>query len=78
MRRIDTAEATGRPPALPADHNRELVGDVSLGVGRAARCTLPSPPHRAGRRLAGTGEPKLEMDAVLFNRGTITEQSIQY
>ena len=50
MHRIDTAEATGRPPALHRRPRRGPGGRRGYGVGRAARCALHPPPHRAGRR----------------------------
>lgn len=70
MHRIDTAEATGRPPALTADHDGELVGDVvtEWAARHGAPYTLRLTGPAGGTWSAGTGDQKLEMDAVLFAR----------
>ena len=70
MHRIDTAEATGRPPALTADHDGELVGDVvtEWAARHGAPYTLRLPGPAGGTWSAGTGDQNLEMDAVLFAR----------
>lgn len=70
MHRIDTAEATGRPPTLTADHDGVLIADVVAewvtrhGQPYSLHLTGPA----GGAWSAGTSGQQLELDAVLFAR----------
>lgn len=70
MHRIDTAEATGRPLVLTADHDGLLVADVVTewrhrhGSPFTLRLTGPA----GGSWSSGSPGEDLELDAVLFVR----------
>jgi uncharacterized protein (TIGR03083 family) len=70
MHRVDTAEATGRPMVLTADHDGRLVADVvaewAQRHGRPFALTLTGPA--GGTWSSRTGGPAIELDAVAFCR----------
>jgi uncharacterized protein (TIGR03083 family) len=70
MHRVDTAEATGRPAVLTAEHDGVLVADVVMEW--AARHGKPFSLHltgpAGGRWQVGDGGIELTLDAVLFAR----------
>lgn len=70
MHRMDIARATGRAPALTADHDGRIVADVVAEW--AARHGLPYRLRLTGAAggswSAGDGGPTIEMDAVEFCR----------
>nr|MDT0664152.1 maleylpyruvate isomerase family mycothiol-dependent enzyme [Micromonospora sp. DSM 115978] len=70
MHRIDVCRATGRVPALTAEHDGLLVADaVAEWVrrhGRSVRLTLTGPA--GGKFRHGTDGPELVSDAVEFCR----------
>jgi uncharacterized protein (TIGR03083 family) len=70
MHRIDTAEATGRPLVLTAEHDGVLVADVvaewAERHGSPFRLELTGPA--GGTWSSGTGGEELTVDAVLFAR----------
>jgi uncharacterized protein (TIGR03083 family) len=70
MHRIDTAEATGRRPVLSADHDGVLMDDVvtEWAARHGAPYNLCLTGPAGGTWSAGSGNQKLQMDAVLFAR----------
>jgi uncharacterized protein (TIGR03083 family) len=70
MHRVDTAEATGRPMVLTAEHDGVLLADVVTEW--AARHDAPFTLHLTGPAggswSVGTGGEELNLDAVLFAR----------
>ena len=50
MHRVDTAEATGRPMALTAEHDGVLVADVVTEWAARHGAPFTLQPHRARRR----------------------------
>jgi len=71
MHRVDTAEATGRPMVLTAEHDGVLVADVvtewAARHGAPFRLTLTGPAGGTWR-VGGRGAEELTLDAVLFAR----------
>lgn len=70
MHRVDTAEATGRPLVLTADHDGALVADVvAEWAGRhGSPFSLHLTGPAGGSWSVGTGGEELSLDAVLFAR----------
>ena len=70
MHRIDTAEATGHPLVLTADHDGVLVADVvtEWAARHGAPFTLHLTGPAGGSWSSGTGGEELSLDAVLFAR----------
>jgi uncharacterized protein (TIGR03083 family) len=70
MHRIDTAEATGRPLELTADHDGVLVADVVLewAARHGAPFELQLTGPAGGHWSVGTAGEELSLDAVLFAR----------
>jgi uncharacterized protein (TIGR03083 family) len=71
MHRVDTAEATGRPMVLTAEHDGLLVADVvaewAARHGAPFQLTLTGPAGGTWR-VGGRGAEELTLDAVLFAR----------
>ena len=55
MHRIDTAQATGRPLVLTAEHDGVLAADLVAsgppGTAPPSPCASPGPPEVSGRRV---------------------------
>ena len=70
MHRIDTAQATGRPLVLTAEHDGVLAADVvaEWAARHGAPFTLRLTGPAGGFWSTGTGGEELELDAVLFLR----------
>ncbi|HEX3900036.1 MAG TPA: maleylpyruvate isomerase family mycothiol-dependent enzyme [Mycobacteriales bacterium] len=70
MHRVDICRATGREPALDADHEgrliAEIVGDWAANHGRHFDLVLDGPAGGAFRH--GEGGEQLRLDAVAFAR----------
>ena len=70
MHRVDTAEATGRPMVLTAEHGGVLVADVvtEWAARHDAPFTLQLTGPAGGHWQVGEGGTELTLDAVLFAR----------
>jgi uncharacterized protein (TIGR03083 family) len=70
MHRVDTAEATGQPLLLTAEHDGVLVADVvtEWAARHGAPFTLHLTGPAGGHWQVGEGGTELTMDAVLFAR----------
>lgn len=70
MHRVDTSRATGRDMHLSADHDGVLVADVvaEWAQRHGQPYTLHLTGPAGGQWSAGSGGPRLEMDAVEFCR----------
>ena len=70
MHRVDTAEATGQPMVLTADHDGVLVADVvtEWAARHGAPFTLHLTGPAGGHWQVGDGGKELTLDAVLFAR----------
>ena len=70
MHRSDIAQATGRPMALTADHDRLIVADVARewAARHGQPCSLTLTGPAGGSWTWGQGGPGYELDAVQFCR----------
>jgi len=70
MHRSDIAQATGRPMALTADHDRLIVADVARewAARHGQPCSLTLTGPAGGSWTWGQGGPDYELDAVEFCR----------
>ena len=70
MHRSDIAQATGRPMALTADHDRLIVADVARewAARHGQPCSLTLTGPAGGSWTWGQGGPGYELDAVEFCR----------
>jgi uncharacterized protein (TIGR03083 family) len=70
MHRVDTAQATGQPMVLTAEHDGVLVADVvtEWAARHGAPFTLQLTGPAGGHWKVGGGGEELSLDAVLFAR----------